>query len=91
MKLRTGKHIYSIPSMSQIYEVFIEGNQPYNQGLRYALRHTSLEDFSTLDEELYGFPTVFAIDIVTNKIRFWPTPDKPYEVIGRYYPPIQEF
>ena len=26
-----------------------------------------------------------------NKIEFYPTPDKPYKVRGRYAPPIKEF
>lgn len=87
MKLRKGRSHYKIPAHSQVFQVFIEGNQRHNQMAALMLCQTSLEDLPRQD--IWGVPRYFTVS--PESISFAPAPDKPYVVKVRYAPPIQEF
>lgn len=91
MRARIGQLSYKIPPISRIEQIFIEGNQKYNQMYSSAIGYMSMEEFLKLDTNIQGRPTLCAINHTASKIYFWPVPDKPYEIKVRYYSPVKEF
>lgn len=93
MKLRTGHPRYKIPAFSRIETVLVEGNQKHNQMRAMRLQQVPLGEIRT--NETRGFPVRFSVyqsvDGGLNLIEFYPVPDKPYKVVIRYLPPLQEF
>jgi hypothetical protein len=91
MKLRTGKTKYKLPiSGGRIDHAFVSGNS------KYCLWHKMLLQVSANElprkkgtAQVRAIPTCFCL--IDNTVEFWPAPDKPYTVILRYQPPMQEF
>lgn len=94
MKLRTGHPRYKIPAFSRIETVLVAGNQKHNQMCAMRLYQIPLGEMSSANE-LRGFPIRFSVfqsaDGKLNIMEFYPVPDKPYKVLVRYLPPLQEF
>ena len=90
MKLRTGRSVYKLPEHSQVLLVIIEGNQKHNQDVDYVLIQIDKRELPIGKKlrHVRGIPTGYFV--FTNKIEFWPVPDKPYKARVRYVPPITE-
>lgn len=93
MKLKTGNPRYKIPAFSRIETVLVEGNQKHNQMCAMRLQQIPLGEIRI--DETRGFPVCFSVYQSVggklNIIEFYPIPDKPYKVVIRYLPPLQEF
>lgn len=99
MKLEPGKSSYSIPAMirleSFVLQVVSDDGQTHYADLwqidlaRLIANRDEARKKLGLQQEPRAIPTCFAIN--GRYIEFWPAPDKPYVVTGRYYPPMQEF
>lgn len=79
MKLEKGKNSYTIPGMFEVREALFDDERYDHYG--YALSRISWGQFHTdsgLKEEVEGRPTGFSVH--GEEIKFWPTPDKEYEV-----------
>lgn len=81
MKTQKGIKNYQLPHYSDVRQVFIKGKD-YD---------CYIERVATLPmDDILGTPNYYYLDM-NGQILIWPTPDKEYEIIVRYAPPLKEF
>lgn len=89
MKLKPGKFTYPIPALSQVVTVAIDDRQ--EGGHRYLMQHidiVAIEAMLTESKER-GLPRYFAL--VEGLMLVFPRPDRDYNLVGHYTPPVQTF
>lgn len=86
MNISRNEYRYDIPSIGQLINVSVVGKH-----YCVSIAKMMLVDMESLDHKLLGVPNRCAIDTINNKIWFWPTPDKSYQVELVYFPPATKF
>ena len=81
MKCRKNKFKYKIPAFSSMMSVFIRGKM-YDVNI---CRITS-DQMASMDKSNSGVPACYFAQ--GTELILWPTPDKSYEVMLYYAPPI---
>lgn len=93
MKLTPGRYVYEVPAHSQVLSVAIDDRESF--GPLYALQHV---DVAVIESKLHAMsdadavremPRYFAV--AGEALIVCPRPDKPYNLVGHYTPPVQTF
>lgn len=88
MKIKTKIREYKIPDIHQVCLVAVRTAMVDYRLCQIAISEMfKLSNVPDIDDVL-GMPTMFAVNM--NRLYLWPIPDKPYEMIVRYLPPMKE-
>lgn len=90
MKLKPGKYAYEIPPHTQVLSVAVDERETFGPSyMLYSISFHEITDMLEKDDLARGMPKYVALSGEVMVV--FPRPDKPYNLVGHYTPPVQEF